>query len=167
MHKLREFLGCDFVKIRPFFGVFSRISPLGSTPKMTIRKSGPASEFLENFIEKRRSFFTKNAVLEKSRPTLPEKGENFLLQFFAFLKNRGNFSDFEFLKQPHYWTILKNTRKISICDFLRKNRDGQKKANFTFFKKHVFSRKRFLRFFTLEGLCQNEKIRSKNALSAI
>jgi hypothetical protein len=90
-----------------------------------------------------------------------------LLQFFAFLKNWGNFSDFEFLKQPHYWTILKNTRKISICDFLLKNRDGQKKAKFTFFKKHVFSRKWFLRFFASEGLCQNEKIRSKNALSAI
>jgi hypothetical protein len=134
---------------------------------MTIRKSGLASEFLENFIEKRRHFSAKNAVFGKSRPTLPEKGEKNLLQFFAFLKNRGNFSDFEFLKQPHYWTILKNTRKILICDFLPKNRDGQKKAKFTFFKKRVFSQKAFLRFFTLEGLCQNEKIRSKNALSAI
>jgi hypothetical protein len=84
-----------------------------------------------------------------------------LLQIFAFLKNRGNFSDFEFLKQPHYWTILKNTRKISICDFLRKNDDGQKKAKCTFFKKHVFSQKHFLRFFASEGLCQNEKIGSK------
>jgi hypothetical protein len=83
------------------------------------------------------------------------------------LKNPGDFSDFEFLKQPHYWTILKNTWKILICDFLTKNRDGQKKANFTFFKKHVFSQKCFLRFFTSEGLCQNEKIGSKNALSAI
>jgi hypothetical protein len=80
-----------------------------------------------------------------------------LLQIFAFLKNSGNFSDFEFLKQPHYWTILKNTRKISICDFLPKNRDGQKKAKFTFLKNHVFSQNCFLRFFTLEGLCQNEK----------
>jgi hypothetical protein len=105
--------------------------------------------------------------LEKSWPTLPEKGEKNLLQIFSFLKNRGNFSDFEFLKQPHYWTILKNTRKISICDFLTKNRDGQKKANSTFFKKRVFWRKCFLRFFAAEGLCQNEKIRSKNALSAI
>jgi hypothetical protein len=105
--------------------------------------------------------------LEKSWPTLPEKGENFLLQFFAFLKKSGIFSNFEFLKQPHYWTILKNTRKISICDFLSKNRDGQKKANSTFFKKRVFSQKHFLRFFASEGLCQNEKIRSKNALSAI
>jgi hypothetical protein len=134
---------------------------------MTIRKSAPASEFLENFIEKEAFFFEKNAVFGKSRPTLPEKGENFLLQIFAFLKNRGNFSDFEFLKQPHYWTILKNTRKILICDFLRKNREGQKKANFTFFKKRVFWRKCFLRVFTAEGLCQNEKIWSKNALSAI
>jgi hypothetical protein len=83
------------------------------------------------------------------------------------LKNRGIFSDFEFLKQPHYWTILKNTWKISICDFLRKNRDGQKKAKFAFFEKHVFSQKWFLRFFVAEGLCQNEKIGSKNALSAI
>jgi hypothetical protein len=134
---------------------------------MTIRKSALASEFLENFIEKRAHFFEKNAVFGKSRPTLPEKGEKNLLQFFAFLKNSGNFSDFEFLKQPHYWTILKNTRKILICYFLRKNSEGQKKANSTFFKKRVFSQKYFLRFFTLEGLCQNEKIGSKNALSAI
>jgi hypothetical protein len=124
---------------------------------MTIRKSGPASEFLENFIEKRRSFFTKNAVFGKSRSTLPEKGEKILLQFFAFLKNRGIFSDFEFLKQPHYWTILKNTRKIPICDFLTKNRDGQKKAKSIFSKNTFFRKKCFLRFFTLEGLCQNEK----------
>jgi hypothetical protein len=124
---------------------------------MTIRKTGLASEFLENFIEKRRHFFRKNAVFRKSRPTLPEKGEKNLSQFFAFLKNSGNFSDFEFMKQPHYWTILKNTRKILICDFLTKNREGQKKAKFTFFKKCVFSQKCFLRFFVAEGLCQNEK----------
>jgi hypothetical protein len=99
--------------------------------------------------------------LEKAGRPYQKKGEKILLQFFAFLKNSGNFSDFEFLKQPHYWTILKNTRKISICDFFTKNCDGQKKAKFTFFKKRVFSRKHFLRFFTLEGLCQNEKIRSK------
>jgi len=152
MHKLRKFSGCDFPKIRSFFDVFSRISPLGDSPKMTIRKSAPASEFLENFIEKRRHFFTKNAVLEKSRPTLPEKGEKNLLQFFAFLKNRGNFSDFEFLKQPHYWTILKNTWKISICDFLSKNRDGQKKANFTFFKKNTIFRKNTFAIFYCGGL---------------
>jgi hypothetical protein len=84
MHKLRKIWGCDFLKIRPFFGVFSRISPLGSTPKMTIRKSAHASEFLENFIEKRGHFFRKNAVLEKSRPTLPEKGENFCRNFLHF-----------------------------------------------------------------------------------
>jgi hypothetical protein len=113
---------------------------------MTIRKSGPASEFLENFIEKRRHFLPKNAVFEKSRPTLPEKGEKNLLQIFAFLKNSGNFSDFEFLKQPHYWTILKNTRKISICDFLRKNRDGQKKAKFTFSKNAFFRENAFCDF---------------------
>jgi hypothetical protein len=84
-----------------------------------------------------------------------------------FLKNSGNFSDFEFLKQPHYWTILKNTWKIPICNFLTKNRDGQKKAKFTFLKNRSFSQKAFFRFFAAEGLCQNEKIRSKNALSAI
>jgi hypothetical protein len=134
---------------------------------MPIRKSALASEFLENFIEKRRHFSAKKRCFWKSLPTLPEKGEKNLLQIFEFLKNPGIFSDFEFLKQPHYWTILKNTRKISICDFLSKNREGQKKANFTFLKNRVFSQKAFLRFFTLEGLCQNEKIGSKKALSAI
>jgi hypothetical protein len=91
MHKLRKISGCDFDKFRPFFGVFSKISPLGNSPKMTIRKSGLASEFLENFIEKRAHFFEKNAVFGKSRSTLPEKGEKNLLQIFAFLKNWGIF----------------------------------------------------------------------------
>jgi hypothetical protein len=75
-----------------------------------------------------------------------------LLQIFAFLKNSGNFSDFEFLKQPHYWTILKNTRKISICDFLRKNGEGQKKANFTFLKKSRFFAKSIFAIFCFGGL---------------
>jgi hypothetical protein len=75
-----------------------------------------------------------------------------LLQFFAFLKNRGIFSDFEFLKQSHYWTILKNTRKIPICDFLTKNRDGQKKAKFTFFKKSHFFAKTLFAIFYFRGL---------------
>jgi len=149
------------------FWCFLEDPPLGNTPKMTIRKSALASEFLENFLEKRGHFSAKNAVFGKSWSTLPEKGEKNLLQIFAFLKNSGNFSDFEFLKQPHYWTILKNTRKNLICDFLPKNRDGQKKADFTFSKNTFFRKKHFLRFFTLEGLCQKEKIRSKNALSAI
>jgi hypothetical protein len=62
------------------------------------------------------------------------------------LKKSGIFSDFEFLKQPHYWTILKNTWKISICDFLRKNGDGQKKANFTFSKNTFFRKNHFCDF---------------------
>jgi hypothetical protein len=95
--------------------------------------------------------------LEKSRPTLPEKGENFLLQFFAFLKKSGIFSNFEFLKQPHYWTILKNTRKIPICDFLRKNRDGQKKANFTFFKKRIFRQNAFCDFLLWRAYAKMKK----------
>jgi hypothetical protein len=124
---------------------------------MTSRKSAPASEFLENFIEKRAHFFEKNAVLEKSRPTLPEKGEKNLLQIFAFLKNRGNFSDFEFLKQPHYWTILKNTRKILICDFLPKNRDGQKKAKFTFLKIVFFRKNDFCDFLLRRAYAKMKK----------
>jgi hypothetical protein len=156
-----------FRQISTIFGYFLEDLPFGEHTKDDDQKISPCFRVSREFHRKKEAFFDKNAVLEKSRPTLPEKGEKNLLQFFAFLKNRGNFSDFEFLKQPHYWTILKNTRKISICDFLTKNRDGQKKAKFTFSKKHVFSQKHFLRFFTLEGLCQNEKIGAKNALSAI
>jgi hypothetical protein len=95
--------------------------------------------------------------LEKSRPTLPEKGEKILLQFFAFLKNRGIFSDFEFLKQPHYWTILKNTRKISICDFLRKNGEGQKKAKFTFSKNTFFRKNTFCDFLLWRAYAKMKK----------
>jgi hypothetical protein len=124
---------------------------------MTIRKSALASEFLENFIEKRRHFSAKNAVFGKSLPTLPEKGEKNLLQFFAFLKKSGIFSDFEFLKQPHYWTILKNTRKISICDFLTKNRDGQKKANFTFSKNAFFGENGFCDFLLWRAYAKMKK----------
>jgi hypothetical protein len=139
------------------FGGFLEDLPFGEHTKDDDQKIRPCFRVSREFHRKIGHFFEKNAVFGKSWPTLPEKGEKILLQFFAFLKNRGIFSNFEFLKQPHYWTILKNTRKIPICDFLPKNRDGQKKANFTFFKKHVFSQKHFLRFFTLEGLCQNEK----------
>jgi hypothetical protein len=156
-----------FRQISTIFGGFLEDLPFGELTKDDDQKNRPCFRVSREFHRKKRHFLKKNAVFGKSRPTLPEKGEKNSLQFFAFLKNRGNFSDFEFLKQPHYWTILKNTRKILICDFLTKNRDGQKKANFTFFKKHVFSQKRFLRFFASEGLCQNEKIWSKNALSAI
>jgi hypothetical protein len=156
-----------FCQNSTIFRGFLEDLPFGEHTKDDDQKNRTCFRVSREFHRKKSSFFRENAVLEKSWPTLPEKGEKNLLQFFAFLKNRGIFSDFEFLKQPHYWTILKNTRKISICDFLRKNGDGQKKANFTFFKKRVFSQKRFLRFFALEGLCQNEKIESKNALSAI
>jgi hypothetical protein len=75
-----------------------------------------------------------------------------LLQIFAFLKNPGIFSDFEFLKQPHYWTILKNTRKISICDFLPKNREGQKKGEIHFFQKIRFLPKMLFAIFYFGGL---------------
>ena len=126
--------------------------PFGELTKDDDQKMRPCFRVSREFHRKKEVFFTKNAVFGKSRPTLPEKGEKNLMQFFAFLKNSGNFSDFEFLKQPHYWTILKNTRKISICDFLPKNRDGQKKANFTFFKKHVFSQKLFFAIFYFGGL---------------
>jgi hypothetical protein len=149
------------------FGGFLEDLPFGEPTKDDDQKKRSCFRVSREFHRKRGIFFEKNAVLEKSRPTLPEKGENFLPQFFAFLKKSGIFSNFEFLKQPHYWTILKNTRKIPICDFLTKNRDGQKKANFTFSKNAFFREKGFSRFFTTEGLCQNEKIRSKNALSAI
>jgi hypothetical protein len=156
-----------FCQNSTIFRGFLEDLPFGELTKDDDQKNRPCFRVYREFHRKRGHFFEKNAVFGKSRPTLPEKGEKFLLQFFAFLKNSGNFSDFEFLKQPHYWTILKNTRKILICDFLTKNRDRQKKANFTFLKNRVFSPKPFLRFFASEGLCQNEKIGSKNALSAI
>jgi hypothetical protein len=118
MHKLRKISGCDFAKFRPFFDVFLENLPFGEHTKDDDQKISPCFRVSREFHRKKEVFFEKNAVFGKSWPTLPEKGEKNLLQFFAFLKNRGNFSDFEFLKQPHYWTILKNTRKISICDFL-------------------------------------------------
>jgi hypothetical protein len=68
------------------------------------------------------------------------------------LKKSGIFSNFEFLKQPHYWTILKNAWKILICDFLSKNREGQKKAKFTFLKKSRFFAKMVFCDFYCGGL---------------
>jgi hypothetical protein len=124
---------------------------------MTIRKSGLASEFLENFIEKSRSFFKKNAIFGKSQSTLPEKGEKFLLQIFAFLKNRRIFSDFEFLKQPHYWTILKNTRKILICDFLTKIAMGRKRRNSLFSKNAFFRKNAFCDFLLRRAYAKMKK----------
>jgi hypothetical protein len=167
MHKLREIFGMRFRQNSTIFGGFLEDLPFGELTKDDDQKNRPCFRVPREFHRKKEAFSAKNAVFGKSWPTLPEKGEKNLLQIFAFLKNSGNFSDFEFLKQPHYWTILKNTRKISICNFLSKNREGQKKAKFTFLKNRVFSRKWFLRFFVAEGLYQNEKIGSKNALSAI
>jgi hypothetical protein len=89
MHKLCEISGCNFVKIRPFLGVFSRISPLGNSPKMTIRKSGPASEFLENFIEKKEAFFQEKRCFWKKPADLTRKRrEFFVANFFIFEKSR-------------------------------------------------------------------------------
>jgi len=167
MHKLREFSGCDFVKFRPFFDVFSRISPLGNTPKMTIRKSGPASEFLENFIEKRRSFFEKNAVFGKAGRPYQKKGEKICCKFLHFWKIRGFFQILNFWSSHITGRFWKIHEKFQFVIFYEKIVKGRKRRNPLFQKTRFFCRKCFLRFFTLEGLCQNEKIRSKNALSAI
>jgi hypothetical protein len=146
-----------FRQILTIFRGFLEDLPFGEHTKDADQKIRPCFRVSREFHRKKRAFLRKNAVFGKSGPTLPEKGENFLLQFFAFLKNSGNFSDFEFLKQPHYWTILKNTRKISICDFLRKNRDGQKKANFTFFKNAFFRKNAFCDFLLRRAYAKMKK----------
>jgi hypothetical protein len=90
--------------------MFSRGSPLwGAHQRWRSENQAllPSSSRISS--KKEGIFLKKNAVFGKSWPTLPEKGKKFLLQFFAFLKKSGIFSNFEFLKQPHYWTILKNT----------------------------------------------------------
>jgi len=166
--QITQILGMRFRQISTIFGGFLEDLPFGERTKDNDQKMRPCFRVSREFHRKKRAFFSRKTLFwRKAGRPYQKKGEKNLLQFFAFLKNREIFSDFEFLKQPHYWTILKNTRKILICDFCEKNGDGQKKAKFTFFKKCVFSRKCFLRFFTAEGLCQNEKIGSKNALSAI
>jgi hypothetical protein len=63
-----------------------------------------------------------------------------------------------------FWKIHE---KFRFVIFWQKIVMGRKRRNSLFLKNRIFSQKHFLRFFTLEGLCQNEKIRSKNALSAI
>jgi hypothetical protein len=150
-----------FCQNSTIFGGFLEDLPFGELTKDDDQKKRPCFRVSREFHRKKRSFFEEKRCFWKKPADLTRKRREKFVAIFAFLKNQGNFSNFEFLKQPHYWTILKNTRKISICGFFTKNRDGQKKANFTFFKKRVFSQKRFLRFFTSEGLCQNEKIGSK------
>jgi hypothetical protein len=107
--QITQNFGMRFRQNSTIFGCFLEDLPFGELTKDDNQKIRTCFRVSREFHRKKSSFFTKNAVFGKSRPTLPEKGENFLLQFFAFLKNRGIFSDFEFLKQPHYWTILKNT----------------------------------------------------------
>jgi hypothetical protein len=59
---------------------------------MTIRKTAPASEFLENFIEKRGHFFEKNAVFgEKPADLTRKRRENFAAIFCIFEKIRDFF----------------------------------------------------------------------------
>jgi hypothetical protein len=99
----------QFLQNSTIFGGFLEDLPFGEHTKDDAQKIGPCFRVSREFNRKKRAFFHKKRCFWKSWPTLPEKGENFLSQFFAFLKNPGIFSDFEFLKQPHYWTILKNT----------------------------------------------------------
>jgi hypothetical protein len=146
-----------FRQISTIFRRFLEDLPFGELTKDDDQKIRACFRVSREFHRKKEAIFHEKRYFWKKLVDLTRKRREIFAAVFAFLKNRGIFSDFEFLKQPHYWTILKNTRKISICDFLPKNRDGQKKANFTFSKKTRFSQKYFLRFFTCEGLCQNEK----------
>jgi hypothetical protein len=139
MHKLHGFWDAIFAKIQPFFVIFSRISPVGNSPKVTIRNSRIASEFLENLVEKRASFFDKIAVFTKSRPHYQKMEKIFSMNFGAFLKNDEKSLDFKKLEQLLFWTISKNTLIFTFSCFFTKNPEGLKKANSCFSKNSVFS----------------------------
>jgi hypothetical protein len=152
MHKLREFWGCDFVKFRPFFGVFSRISPLGSSPKMTIRKWGPASEFLENFIEKKRSFFHKKRCFWKKLTDLTRKRREKFAANFCIFEKFGEFFRFWISEAA---TLLddfeKYTKNFNLWFFAKKWRWAEK-GEFHFFKKSRFFAKTLFAIFYFWGL---------------
>jgi hypothetical protein len=63
-----------------------------------------------------------------------------------------------------FWKIHE---KFWFVIFYEKIVMGRKRRISLFSKNTFFRKNTFCDFFTAEGLCQNEKIRSKNALSAI
>jgi hypothetical protein len=157
MHKLREFLGCDFVKIRPFFEIFSRISPLGSSPKMTIRKSAPASEFLGNFIEKRRHFSRKTLFLEKAGRPYQKKTRKFCRNFLHFWKIGGIFQILNFWSSHITGRFWKIHEKFQFVIFTKKSWWAEKGEFYFFQKKRVFSQKPFCDFLLRRAYAKMKK----------
>jgi hypothetical protein len=82
--QITQIFGMRFRQISTIFWYFLEDLPFGELTKDDDQKISPCFRVSREFHRKNRSFFKKNAVLEKSRPTLPEKGENFLLQFLHF-----------------------------------------------------------------------------------
>jgi len=156
MHKLREISGCDFVKFRPFLEVFSRISPLGNTPKMTIRKSAPASEFLENFIEKR-VFFTKKCYFWKKPADLTRKRREKLAAIFCIFEKSGEFFRFWISEAATLLDDFEKYMKNFNLWFFTKKSWWAEKGEFHFFKKRVFSQKPFLRFLLWRAYAKMKK----------
>jgi len=152
MHKLREFSGCDFVKFRPFFDVFSRISPLGSTPKMTIRKSGPASEFLENFIEKKRAFFEEKRCFWKKLADLTRKRREKFVAIFAFFEKIRDFFRFWISEAATLLDDFEKYTKNFDLRFFTKKSWWAEKGEIHFFKKSRFFAKKVFAIFYCGGL---------------
>jgi hypothetical protein len=69
----------------------------------------PCFRVSREFHRKKEAFFEEKRCFWKKPTDLTRKRREFFAAIFCIFEKSGIFSDFEFLKQPHYWTILKNT----------------------------------------------------------
>ena len=140
-----------FRQISTIFDVFSRISPLGNSPKMTLRKSGLASEFLENFIEKRAHFSQKTLFWRKAGRPYQKKARKFCCNFLHFWKIQGIFQILNFWSSHitgRFWKIHEKFQFVIFCEKMAK---GRKRRN-SLFSKNAFFRKMLFAIFYFGGL---------------
>jgi hypothetical protein len=146
MHKLRKFWGCDFFKIRPFFGVFSRISPLGSAPKMTIRNSGLLPSFSRISSKKEGHFSQKTLFWEKADRPYQKKARIICCKFLHFWKIGGFFQILNSWSSHITGRFWKIREKFRFVIFWQKIVMGRKRRNSLFSKNAIFRKNAFCDF---------------------
>jgi hypothetical protein len=124
---------------------------LGNTPKMTIRKSGPASEFLENFIEKRRYFSRKTLFCRKAGRPYHKKARKICRNFCIFEKS-GEFFRFWISEAATLLDDFEKYTKNFDLRFFTKKSWWAEKGEIHFFKKSRFFAKKVFAIFYCGGL---------------
>jgi hypothetical protein len=107
--QITQNFGMRFHQNSTIFRGFLEDLPFGELTKDDDQKIKPCFRVSREFHRKKEVIFREKRCFWKKLADLTRKRrEKFVAIFCIFEKSR-DFSDFEFLKQPHYWTILKNT----------------------------------------------------------